>query len=319
MARPLRITYPNAVYHVMNRGNARQKIFLSPEDYRAFLALLASAHDLWGLDVLAYCLMENHYHLCLRTPEENLSRIMRHVGGIYTQRFNRAHKRDGVLFRGRYKAILIDADAYLAAVIRYIHLNPVAAKLVTTPDAYSWSSHAMYVKHTPPPPWLKVDEVLGQFPTIKAFQDFVLDGNEDAVEEFYHRPRQGPVLGTEMFRERLRRRARRIDREHPRYERRPLRPTMEAVVQQVAASYGVAASGLLCGRRGVENEARKVAMYLVKRLCDLTLQETANHFTVGSYGVVGWACHGVRSRMHQDSQFQLKVERIEQTCNQQKI
>lgn len=319
MARPLRLAYPGAVYHVMNRGNARQKIFLVPEDYRAFLALLAAAHDLWGIDVLAYCLMPNHYHLCLRTPEGNLARIMRHVGGIYTQRFNRAHGRDGVLFRGRYKAIVVDADAYLAAVVRYIHVNPVAAKLVTTPEAYPWSSHAMYVRRAPTPPWLKTHEVLERFPTIKAFQDFVLEGNEGAVEEFYHRPRQGPVLGAEPFRERLRHRLRRIDREHPRHERRPFRPTAEKVLHHVADAYGMAAEGLLHARRGVENEARKVAMFLVKRLCDLTLQETAERFRVGSYGVVGWACHGVRSRMQHDKQFQGRVERIQQNCNQQKI
>jgi putative transposase len=319
MARPLRIEYPGAVYHIMNRGNSRQKIFLSQEDHHAFLELLDAAHGLWGIEILAYCLMENHYHLCVRTPEDNLPRIMRHVGGIYTQRFNRAHGRDGVLFRGRYKAIVVDADSYLAAVVRYIHLNPVAANLVTTPEAYPWSSHASYVKRMPIPAWLKVDAVLEQFSTITDFQKFVLAGNEDAVEAFYHRHHQGPVLGAEPFRERLRRRLHRIDREHPRHERRPLRPTMEEVLQHVAEAYGVEAGELLRGRRGVENEARKVAIYLVKQLCDLTLRETANGFTVGSYGVVGWACHGVRARMKHDKRFQNKVELIQQNCNQQKI
>ncbi len=125
MPRPLRIEYPGAVYHLMNRGSARQKVFLGSADYREFLKTLSEAHDLWEIEVLAYCLMPNHYHLCLRTPRGNLSRVMRHIDGLYTQRFNRGHRRDGSLFRGRYKAILVDADEYLLAVVRYVHLNPV--------------------------------------------------------------------------------------------------------------------------------------------------------------------------------------------------
>ena len=110
MSRPLRIQFPAAVYHVMNRGAARQPTFADDRDCEAFLDTLAEAHRQWGIEVFAYSLMGNHYHLCLRTPKGNLSRVMRHVDGIYTQRFNRRHRRDGTLFRGRYKAILIDTD-----------------------------------------------------------------------------------------------------------------------------------------------------------------------------------------------------------------
>src|SRR2546428_2097688 len=136
MARPLRIQFPGAVHHVMNRGTARQATFLDEEDYGLFLNTLGEAFDLWGTEIFAYCLMKNHYHLCLRTPKGNLSRVMRHVDGLYTQRFNRAHDRDGPLFRGRYRAILVDADEYLATVVRYIHLNPVEARVVKLPEEY---------------------------------------------------------------------------------------------------------------------------------------------------------------------------------------
>jgi putative transposase len=131
MARPSRIEYPGAVYHIMSRGSGRQKVFLSRSDYRGFLRTVSEAHDLWGIEVFAYCLMPNHYHLCVRTPRGNLSRVMRHVDGLYTQRFNRSHKRDGSLFRGRYKAIVVDANECLMAVVRYIHLNPVDGQLET--------------------------------------------------------------------------------------------------------------------------------------------------------------------------------------------
>ena len=216
MARPLRIEYPGAVYHVMNRGLARQATFRALTDYEMFLHVLHETHTLWAVEILAYCLMPNHYHLCVRTPAGNLGRVMRHLNGVYTQRFNRAYWRDGPLFRGRYKAILVEEDTYLAAVIRYIHLNPVQAKLVTSPESYRWSSHARYLKPFTAPSWLRVKGVLTEFGTPRAFHAFVIDGNEDALEAFYAAGRQRPVLGTEGFLEWVKTQAPRLrlSREH---------------------------------------------------------------------------------------------------------
>ena len=118
---------------------------------------------------------------------------MRHVNGLSTQRCNRAHRRDGPLFRGRYKAMVVEAEAYVARVIRYIHLNPVQAKLVQSPEAYRWSSHARYLTPRSAPPWLGVREVLDSMGPPRVFHEFVLSGNEDAVEAFYAAGRQVPV------------------------------------------------------------------------------------------------------------------------------
>lgn len=319
MARPLRIEYPDAVYHVMNRGLARQSVFRDPNDFENFLQVLGETHALWGVEVFAYCLMRNHYHLCLRTPIANLGRVMRHVNGLYTQRFNRAHRRDGPLFRGRYKAIVVEAEVYLAAVIRYIHLNPVKAKLVKSPERYPWSSHARYLNSPSAPPWLAVGEVLGGFGTPRGFHEFVLEGNEEALEAFYAGGRQVPLLGTEGFGRWVRKKLRPLSREHPRYERAKVRPSVRQVVQRVAAVFEVEGIAIRQGRRGEANDARKVAMYLVKRLCDLTLQETAAHFGVESYGVVGWACAQVRAKQAKDSRFKKRVAQAEILINQQKI
>lgn len=318
MARPLRIQYAAAVYHVMNRGGSRQKIFIDKQDYEAFLKTVGEIHDRWGVELFAYCLMGNHYHLCLRTPEGNLSRVMRHLDGLYTQRFNRHHRRDGALFRGRYKAIVVDREAYLAQVVRYIHLNPIEAGLVEEPETYLWSSHRFYLRPKGAPKWLRSEEVVGEFGTIRAFHEFVLEGNEEALEAFYRKGRQSPVLGDERFREQLSQKALRVDREHPRHERAAVRPSVDKVLRSLARVYGMTSQDLLKGRRGEENEARKVGMYLVKELCDLTLQEIAQRFGTGSYGSVGWACHGVMSRMEADAKFRERVARIRQTC-QQKI
>src|SRR4029453_218318 len=219
MSRPLRIQFPQAVYHVMNRGAARQSMFVEDADYQAFLDTLTEAHRLWGIEVFGYSLMANHYHLCLRTPKGNLSRVMRHVDGIYTQRFNRRHGRDGPLFRGRYRAILVDADEYLVAVVRYVHLNAAKAGIATRPEDYPGASHGYYYPGKGAPSWLNTAEALEQIGGRKAFHEFVLSGNEESVERYYAAQRQIPILGTEEFMERLRRPGvAAVPRDHARYE-----------------------------------------------------------------------------------------------------
>ena len=319
MSRPLRIQFPGAFYHVMNRGVSRNDIFLGGGDYEEFLKTLAECHDLWAIDVFAYCLMSNHYHISLSTPEGNLSRVMRHVDGLYTQRFNREHGRDGSLFRGRYKSILVDADEYLTAVVRYIHLNPVEAGMVRKPQGYKWSSHSFYMRPYLAPKWLKVGEVLERFASIREFNQFVLCGNESRIKEFYNSSRLSPILGGENFRELHKGRLSKVSREYPRYERLSIRPTMEEVVDLVAKEYDTDTGEVLMGRRGRDNEARKVGMYLVKRLCDLTLSEVAERFGVNSYGAVGWACNKVRMKMESDKRFRQRLKGIQDIISQQKI
>jgi REP element-mobilizing transposase RayT len=194
MSRPLRIQFPKAVYHVMNRGARRQSIFINDTDYQAFLEIVSEANRLWGIEVFAYSLMGNHYHLCLRTPKGNLSRVMRHIDGIYTQRFNRRHGRDGTLFRGRYKAILVEADEYLAAVVRYIHLNALEAGMVKMPEEYRWASHRYY-RSKVLPNWLNTDEAVQQIGGRQAFHEFVLSGNEESLKRYYEALRQSPIFG----------------------------------------------------------------------------------------------------------------------------
>ncbi len=148
MPRPTRIEYENAVYHVMNRGRGGRTIFHGENYYRAFLHTLAEAHRRFDALIHAYCLVGNHYHLLIQTPRANLGRIMRHINGLYTQRYNRLLATDGPLFRGRYKAILVDEDAYLLQLSRYIHRNPIDMKKprVTRLEDYPWSSYPAYIK-----------------------------------------------------------------------------------------------------------------------------------------------------------------------------
>ena len=137
MSRPLRIEFPDAWYHVMNRGRRGEDIFSDKQDYMRFMELLKETSEMWNIRIAAFCLMPNHYHMLIQTPEANISRSMRHLNGVYTQRYNSRHKCDGQLFRGRYKSILIDSDSYLLQAVRYIHRNPLKSGLADTLDAYN--------------------------------------------------------------------------------------------------------------------------------------------------------------------------------------
>jgi REP element-mobilizing transposase RayT len=154
MSRPLRIEFPGAVFHVTSRGDRREPIYRDDGDRAAHLDVIARAMDRFDAQVLAYCLMGNHYHLVLYTRGPNLSRLMRHVNGVYTQAFNRRHGLVGHLFQGRFKAILVDRDAYLLALCRYVERNPVAAGLAAEPGDWRWSSCRAHVGAEPTPPWL---------------------------------------------------------------------------------------------------------------------------------------------------------------------
>jgi len=167
MARPLRIEFPGAVYHVTSRGSARQKIYRNDEDREAFLTTLAWVVERVGWICHAYCMMDNHFHLLIETPQPNLSRGMRQLNGVYTQRFNRRHRKVGHLLQGRFKAILIERNAYLLELARYIVLNPVRAKMVKNPSRYPWSSYRPTLGLDPAPPGLTSGWVLDQFAKTK--------------------------------------------------------------------------------------------------------------------------------------------------------
>jgi putative transposase len=161
MARPLRIEFPGAVYHVTSRGDRREPIYRDDTDRQRHLDVIALATDRFDAQVLAYCLMGNHYHLVLHTRQANLSRLMRHINGVYTQDFNRRHGLVGHLFQGRFKAILVDRDAYLLSLCRYVERNPVAAGLVTNARDWPWSSCQAHLGQVPTPPWLDSDGLHG--------------------------------------------------------------------------------------------------------------------------------------------------------------
>jgi putative transposase len=216
MARKLRVEYPGAIYHVMNRGDRREDIFKDDKDRENFLERLAEVCLKTGWQVHAYCLMGNHFHLVVETPQGNLVAGMKWFLGTYTGRFNRRHKVFGHLFSGRYKALVVDGsgNGYLRTVCEYVHLNPVRAKLVKAKaplEGYGWSSYGAYLSAPGKrPKWLRVDRVLGEAGVPKdsvagrrEYGRMMEERRGEPEREAYRAVRRGWCLGDEAFRKEL--------------------------------------------------------------------------------------------------------------------
>jgi putative transposase len=281
MARPLRLEFPGAIYHVTSRGNARAPIYPHHGDRREFLDLLGVVVDRFHWLCHGYCLMDNHYHLLLETPDGNLSAGMRHLNGVFTQRVNRRHGRVGHLFQGRFKAILVDRDAYLLELCRYVVLNPVRAGLVASPDDYLWSSYRATVGDHPLPPWLTTDWVLSQFGARRGvaqerYRQFVRAGLE--TPNPWEALRGQVVLGAEEFVERLAPllRGSGVLKEVPRVQRFADRPALEA---------------LFAGLPARSRAARNARIRRAHRDHGYTLKEIADHLGL-HYTTVSKAANG---------------------------
>ena len=315
MPRPIRIEYENAFYHVMNRGRGRQDIFHDEAYFRAFLETITEAHQRFGCVVHSYCLMSNHYHLLIETPNANLSRVMRHINGVYTQRYNRIKCTDGPLFRGRYKAVLVGQDDYLLQLSRYIHRNPIETTipLVEKLEDYQWSSYPSFVGRTEPEEWLErkfIYQVLKHPNPFDDYRKFVMLGVDEETAKFHQKGRTGAIFGDEHFKQWV------FDELMPQLKAerksREIQPnlTIEQVVIGIASFYQTSTDLLLKCTRGpqVDNEPRKVAMYLCQELSAARLVEIADYFNLSHYGSVGFATNQVRKRKMSDAEFSNKLD-----------
>ncbi len=202
MSRPLRIEFAGALYHVTLRGNGRKPIFRNDQDRLSFLEVLHKVNQRCHWFCHAYCLMTNHYHLIIETPEGNLSRGMRQLNGVYTMYFNRRHRTVGHVFQGRYKAILVEKESYLLEVCRYVVLNPVRAGLVERPEGWSWSSYRGTAGLNKPHPSLTIDWILGQMGrekrgAVRRYRAYVREGRR--TDTIWKKVRGQSILGKEDF------------------------------------------------------------------------------------------------------------------------
>jgi REP element-mobilizing transposase RayT len=307
MARALRILFPGAFYHVTSRGNERKAIFKSKRDREKFLEYLESATQRYGARIHAYCMMNTHYHLLLETPSGNLPQIMRHINGAYTTYFNVKHDRSGHMFQGRYKAILVDIDQYAKELSRYIHLNPVRAKIVKTPQEYDWSSYKFYIGKQIAAKWLYRDFILGYFGkkvsnAQKGYQKFV---NALAHEE-YDSPLDQVVsstlLGSADFIAFIKDNflsTKKPDKELPALKELVKKTSIQDIFEKVDLVF-----------RKEKVLARNVKMYLCQRNTGKKLKEIGLHFGIGESGV-SQACRRVAQKIEKDKKLKKKIVRLE--------
>ena len=299
----------------MNRGRRRENIFLRPDDFDAFLQIVRESAERWNVKVAAYCLLPNHYHLLLQTPEGNLARCMRHINGVYTQRFNRAHLQDGQLFRGRYKAVLVEDDSHLLEVLRYIHRNPLAAGLVRQLDEYPWSSHAGYLSCAKQWDWLERETLLTMLTTKKsqrkkAYLDFVAQDEPQEITAFYAMKKLSSLLGGKAFKDWVRNRSNDQDLQREVPEARRLANTPQDVIAQVCAYFDLDEARLQQSRRGAENLPRDIAIYLTRSTSRMTLAEIGAAFGMTNYSTVSSAAERIKRRMAADACLRQEVEKL---------
>lgn len=284
MVRPLRLEFAGALYHVISRGNERSAIFCDDRDRSLFLGTLGSVVRATGWLVHSYCLLGNHYHLLVETPEANLSKGMHSLNGRYSQTFNRRHDRAGHLLEGRFKAVLVEKEAHLLEMHRYIVLNPVRAGLVARPEDWIWSSYRSTCGLRKMPTWLEVRWTLEQFgadveSAVPSYVRFV--SSAIAADALAEPPtaRADMFMGGPSFIAALcdRMGSRAWDPEIAAAQRRPTRPTLDEVRAAVSREWDLPQEALARRRAG---EAKIAAIYLATKVCGLTAREVGAAFGV---------------------------------------
>lgn len=315
MSRPLRIEYPGAWYHVMNRGRRGEEVFTEKNDYRLFLEVLQESAELFNIKIAAYCLMPNHYHLLLHTPDGNLSKGMRQINGIYAQRFNRSHKYDGQLFRGRYKSILVDADNYLLELLRYIHNNPLRAGLCKGLNDYEWISHHGYISDAKRWGWLYKEFPLSLFAkdrkeSRRAYKKYMGEDEGEEISRILKKKKLPSILGKEDFVYWVKNRffERKVHIEVP--DSKLLAPDKERIQALICRTYGITKEELVKSKRGTFNEPRGVAIYLTRMMRNDGLIDICKDYNLKKYSSASSVVENVKKKLLKDRKFRNRVNEL---------
>ncbi len=314
MARPLRIEYPDALYHVSNYGLGKQRVFPSGRYFEAFLNGLGETCSRLNVEVHAYCHLRDRYHLVIKTPEANLSRFMRQIDGLYTQQYQRLKKTDGSLFRGRYKAVLVQADKYLLPLSRYIHTRAKASELAS----YPWSSYSYFTRKAKPPVWFNRDDTLRSLKTTVAkrplfYKKFVAAGVDDDLAHFYGKKTLSSIMGDDKFRNKARKKksATKV-RGVSRGAKARWRPSCKQIISAVAQQFKVSEASIYKAARGPgsKNLPRWVAMYLCQELSAVTLQSIAKLFKLKRYGTVSTTVGKLKKEFEESPKLLATTQRL---------
>ena len=300
-------TYFGAFDPITSRGNERKQIFKSQADKEKFLFYLESATKRYDAIIHVYCLMGNHYHLLLETPSGNLSQIMRHINGAYTTYFNTKRQRSGHLLQGRFKAILVDIDEYSKELSRYIHLNPIRAKMIDKLPDYRWSSYLDYIGNRVPPAWLEMDFILGYFgqkPSIaqKNYREFI----DARLGKKYQSPLSevvgSTILGSADFVKEIKERfikGKKANRDLPALKALCSKPSIEEIIKAVESAF-------------IQQPAlvNNVSLYLCHRHTGSQLKKIGRHFNIGE-SAVSQASRRISIKIKRDKKLKKQIKRIE--------
>ena len=329
MARPLRVEFEGALYHLTSRGNARQRIFADHKDCAKFVQLLRESLQRYDVALHGYVLMGNHCHLIAETRRANLRRWMHWLTTAYSVYFNRRHRQVAHLFQGRYKSIVVEAEGYLLSLSRYVHLNPVRGKVIGRGDPverrrrlrnWRWSSYREYSGLAKEEPWVTQERVLGEIGGAAKqrrlrCRRFVEEGLLREIEDPLEAVRWQTALGREHFLQRLKDRVcskGQAHREVPALHQLRGQPEVRSILQYVARAYGGSEKKLLDrGTRG--NEARAVAMVLVWDCCGLSLEEIGELFGGAGYTAVSQMIRRTREKDHKDA-LKFKLAALVKKC-----
>lgn len=291
MSRQLRIYFPGAWYHIMNRGINRQRIFFNDQCRKQFLEYLSETINTYGIEIHAYCLMDNHYHLIVHTPRANISSAIRYLNSSYARYVNILMKRDGPLFRGRFKSIVVSDDEYLIKLSRYIHLNPKEANIIKNISAYRWSSYRFYLIETSKPAWLTTGEIMKRF-GIKDFKNkykkYVEHCDKADLEDFYKDCQLPPVYSNDELRlsidEYIKNHS--LSPEISGTDRISLQPSFQEIIEMVASHFNIDPKNISCRSNSLLNEPRRITMYICRKFCGYSLSEIGKEMGNISYKTV---------------------------------
>lgn len=315
MSRQWRIEYPNAFYHVFSRGNGHQNIFLSDRDRFVFLSLLKELSERYKIDIYAYVLMENHYHLLIKTPEANLSKAMHWFGTTYTRRFNLLNDRDGHLFQGRFKSIIVENDAYLLGLSYYIHRNPLRAGLVDRLADFRWSSYPYYAYGKKKSRWLKTSLILNQVggeEKTKSYREKV-QAYADESGSIWENVKHGLVYGSEDFLEDLKERflSKEKDVELPQHNRmfRDIDP--HQILQRASDVLHIDLETVCRSRRVLQKDKdnRDFLIYLLWECGRFSNQQIASFLEI-SYSNISKRITQIRTRFDKDKKLREKYQAL---------
>ncbi|MFH1282104.1 MAG: transposase [bacterium] len=328
MARSLRILFKGAYYHVINRGQGKRNIFLDNKDYSIFLTCLKESCLLYKVTITSYCLMPNHYHLLVHTPNANLSEFMRQLNSVYTQIHNRRHHHDGSLFKGRYKAIVVQEGSYLLRLIRYIHSNPVNAGIVKTMKDFAFSSHNNFMKQEENE-WLKFNDILRkQFKSDKqlnvkrAYINFMSINDEELTNYLQNKSRcavQAIILGDESYMDGIKMRylnKKRLFEEIPQAKLLHNDIVIKQIKKEIVNEFDIEDTYLYSSIRGKENLARMMAISLARECSRLSYGKIAELFGGIHYKSASKYYERFKTKCNSDAKMSKVFNDLKQRCSQ---